>query len=60
MRCPNSTSSASGFVECSGGDANLDTQIGALNPYAVNPTTGANENATPVEFGQKLFRITPA
>ena len=34
------TSSASGFLECSGGDAALDTIIGANNPYVVNPVTG--------------------
>ena len=34
------TSSASGFVECSGGSAALDTLIGANNPYVVNAATG--------------------
>jgi iron complex outermembrane receptor protein len=41
------TSSASGFVECSGGDAALDAQIAALNPYVVNPTTGAISGFAP-------------
>jgi len=34
------TSSASGFVECSGGDAALNTIIATNNPYVVNPVTG--------------------
>ena len=34
------TSSAAGFLECSGGDAALDTIIATNNPYVVNPTTG--------------------
>jgi len=34
------TSSASGFVECSGGDAALDDIIEANNPYSFNPDTG--------------------
>ncbi len=34
------TSSASGFLECSGGDAALDAIIAANNPYVVNPVTG--------------------
>lgn len=33
------TSSATGFVECSGGNAELDAQLAALNPYTFNPTT---------------------
>lgn len=35
------TSSASGFVECSGQDAALDQIIASNNPYVVNPVTGA-------------------
>jgi iron complex outermembrane receptor protein len=35
------TSSASGFVECSGRDPVRDAQIALLNPYTFNPTTGA-------------------
>lgn len=35
------TSSASGFVECSGQDEALDAVIAANNPYTFNPTTGA-------------------
>ncbi len=34
------TSSASGFVECSGQDPVRDAQIAALNPYVTDPTTG--------------------
>jgi iron complex outermembrane receptor protein len=34
------TSSASGFVECSGGNAALDAIIAANNPYVVDPITG--------------------
>jgi iron complex outermembrane receptor protein len=34
------TSSASGFVECSGQDPVRDAQIAALNPYVVDPVTG--------------------
>lgn len=34
------TSSASGFVECSGQDPARDAQIAALNPYVVDPVTG--------------------
>ncbi|MBA3668258.1 MAG: TonB-dependent receptor [Sphingomonas sp.] len=34
------TSSASGFVECSGRDEALDARIGTLNPYVVDPATG--------------------
>jgi iron complex outermembrane receptor protein len=34
------TSSASGFVECSGQDPVRDTQIALLNPYNFNPVTG--------------------
>ena len=34
------TSSAGGFVECSGGNAALDALLAANNPYVVNPTTG--------------------
>ena len=34
------TSSASGFLECSGGDAALDAIIATNNPYVVNPVTG--------------------
>ncbi|HEV2044216.1 MAG TPA: TonB-dependent receptor, partial [Sphingomicrobium sp.] len=34
------TSSASGFVECSGGVAALDAIIAANNPYVVDPVTG--------------------
>lgn len=41
------TSSASGFVECSGGDDGLNTTIGAQNPYVVNPTTGAISGFSP-------------
>jgi len=33
------TSSAGGFVECSGGNEALNAQIAALNPYLFNPTT---------------------
>jgi len=35
------TSSAGGFVECSGRSDALDAVIAANNPYVVNPTTGA-------------------
>jgi iron complex outermembrane receptor protein len=35
------TSSSSGFVECYGDDPTVIAQIAALNPHAVNPTTGA-------------------
>ena len=35
------TSSAGGFVECSGGNAALDAVIAANNPYTFNSTTGA-------------------
>jgi iron complex outermembrane receptor protein len=35
------TSSASGFVECTGGDQALNAQIGTLNPYTFNPATNA-------------------
>ncbi len=35
------TSSASGFVECTGQDPVRNAQIALLNPYVVNPTTGA-------------------
>jgi len=35
------TSSASGFVECSGQDEALDAVIAANNPYSFNPATGA-------------------
>ena len=34
------TSSASGFVECSGGDPALDALLASNNPYVVNPVTG--------------------
>jgi iron complex outermembrane receptor protein len=34
------TSSASGFVECSGGNEALDAIIAANNPYVVDPVTG--------------------
>ncbi|HKC03629.1 MAG TPA: TonB-dependent receptor [Sphingomicrobium sp.] len=34
------TSSASGFVECSGQDPTRDAQIALLNPYTVDPLTG--------------------
>ncbi len=34
------TSSASGFLECSGGDSALDAIIASNNPFVVNPTTG--------------------
>jgi len=34
------TSSASGFLECSGGDEALDAIIAANNPFVFNPTTG--------------------
>jgi iron complex outermembrane receptor protein len=34
------TSSASGFVECTGRDPARDAQIAALNPQVVDPTTG--------------------
>jgi len=34
------TSSASGFVECSGQDPVRDAQIAALNPYVTDPITG--------------------
>src|SRR4029453_3337152 len=34
------TRSASGFVECSGGNAALDAIIAANNPYVVDPVTG--------------------
>ena len=34
------TSSATGFLECSGGDAALDTVIATNNPYVVDPVTG--------------------
>ncbi|WP_309601977.1 TonB-dependent receptor domain-containing protein [Sphingomonas sp.] len=35
------TSSAGGFVECSGGDPTLDATIATNNPYTFNPVTGA-------------------
>jgi iron complex outermembrane receptor protein len=35
------TSTAGGFVECSGSNAALDAIIAANNPYTFNPTTGA-------------------
>ena len=35
------TSSASGFVECTGGNEALNTQAAAQNPYTFNETTGA-------------------
>ena len=35
------TSSAGGFVECSGGNAALDAIIASNNPYTFNPVTGA-------------------
>jgi iron complex outermembrane receptor protein len=35
------TSSASGFVECTGQDPVRDAQIALLNPYVTNPVTGA-------------------
>ena len=41
------TSSTSGFVECSGGDAELDEQIAALNPYSYNEETGAISGFAP-------------
>lgn len=41
------TSSASGFVECSGQDAALDDVIAANNPYTFNPTTGAITGFSP-------------
>ena len=50
------TSSASGFVECSGGDAALDATIGALNPYVVNPTTGAITGFAPP--GQRVLKYS--
>lgn len=34
------TSSAGGFLECSGGDPALDAIIGSNNPYVVDPVTG--------------------
>ncbi|MEO5774737.1 MAG: TonB-dependent receptor [Sphingomicrobium sp.] len=34
------TSSAGGFVECSGGDDGLNTVIATNNPYVLSPTTG--------------------
>jgi iron complex outermembrane receptor protein len=34
------TSSASGFVECTGRNSAEDAQIAALNPYSFDPTTG--------------------
>lgn len=34
------TSSANGFVECSGGDTALDDTIETNNPYVVDPVTG--------------------
>ncbi|MBA3510581.1 TonB-dependent receptor [Sphingomonas sp.] len=34
------TSSASGFVECSGRNEAIDAQMAALNPHGVNPVTG--------------------
>ena len=34
------TSSASGFLECSGGDAALDAIIATNNPFVFNPVTG--------------------
>ena len=41
------TSSASGFVECSGQDGALDDVIEANNPYTFNPTTGAITGFSP-------------
>ncbi len=35
------TSSAGGFVECTGGNASLNTVIQGLNPYTFNSTTNA-------------------
>ena len=41
------TSSASGFLECSGRDAALDATIAANNPFVVNPVTGAITGFSP-------------
>ena len=50
------TSSASGFVECSGGDAALDAIIASNNPYVVNPTTGAITGFAPP--GERLLKYS--
>ncbi len=41
------TSSAGGFVECSGQNAALDTQLATLNPYTFNATTNAVTGFSP-------------
>ena len=41
------TSSASGFVECSGSDSALDAIIAANNPYSFNATTGVVTGFSP-------------
>ena len=48
------TSSASGFVECSGGDEALDAVIAANNPYSFNPTTNAVTGFAPP--GHRVLR----
>ena len=50
------TSSASGFVECSGGDEALDAVIAANNPYVVDPVTGRPATGTFAPGGKRVLK----
>jgi iron complex outermembrane receptor protein len=55
------TSSASGFVECSGGDEALDAVIAANNPYTFDPATGRVTGfAPPGERTLKYSKLLPS
>ena len=55
------TSSASGFVECSGGNEALDAIIAANNPYAFDPATGRVTGfAPPGERTLKYSKLLPS
>jgi len=49
------TSSASGFVECSGGDPARDALLAQLNPYSFNATTGVVSGFAPPQHRRLTY-----
>ena len=50
------TSSAGGFVECTGQNAAIDTQLTTLNPYSFNATTNTVTGFSPAQSRRLTYR----
>jgi iron complex outermembrane receptor protein len=50
------TSSAGGFVECTGQNAAIDTQLTTLNPYTFNATTNTVTGFSPAQSRRLTYR----